>query len=438
MNEVLDRIERELVDAVTRNGARRRRRRRTLVVAGLVTGLLAAATVASAVTGDGPLASLLGVRADDPTLRSARPTPGGEQAVVRAQSASGQRWVFAFFEADKGIVPPGREGRAFCFTPLVEGNRRLGGLGCGTRESFLRQLARHGLVVEAGGVGAGGAQSGLLGSAPVYGLVPAAVRRVAVQAENKKPVDARLSAPFSLAGGTEVRGRRVRAFLGIVESVADVRLTGLTSVTAAVTSADGSIRKRSLEVAVGFPLVAAQRLTRGTAQIRLETTVRTTRWRMIAYKADRQVLCVSAAPPGKQLISPTTLQCSSPFAVINALHRHGVAAYASESEPPGGGARAGSYTVLGHIRADARGVTVSDQRGRRWPAELSRVWTTAKRLPGDLTGIKGPLRKSLERVPEATPLRSFLVAIPAPPGPSHGQGLRTEVRLADGRTLRQP
>ena len=436
--EVLDRIERELARAALRRRIRNRTRRRALLAAGLILGLLVVASVASAVSGDGPLASLLGVRGDDPTLRSTRPTPRGERAVVRAQSASGQRWAFAFFESDGAIVPPGRAGRGFCFAPLVEGRRSLEGVGCGTAESFIRQVARDGLTVEASGVGAGGERSGVLGTAPVYGLVPADVRRVTVQTENQKPLAASVSPSFSLARGSEARGRRVRAFLGVVESIGDVRLTGFTSVTAAATFADGSVRKESLEVAVGFPLAGDQRLKARAPRVRLDSTFGSSRWRMIAYKADRQVLCVSAAPQGKQLISAARAQCSSPFAVINALGRHGVAAYASESDPPGGGARRGSYTVLGHVRAGARNVTVIDQRGRRWEAELSKVWTTARRIPRDLAGIKGPLRKSLQDVPQTAALRAFLVAIPTPPGPSQGDGLRIEVRLADGRTLQQP
>jgi hypothetical protein len=438
MMEVLDRIERELVDAAGRRVARRRVQRRALIAGALALLALAAASVASAVTGEGPLASMFGVREGDPNLRAAKPTPGGERAVVRAESPSGQRWVFGFFESDQPLVPARRNGSGFCFTPLAEGRGRLEGLGCGTPRSFAREIARHGFFVSAWGIGQGGERSGVLGTAPVYGLVPADVRQVTVQAERRPALRANLSRPFTLRQGRDGPAETVRAFLAVVESVGDVRLTGFTSLKASVELADGSVRSKALEVAVGFPLAADQRFRASAPHVKIGASVHATRWRMVAYKAEREVLCVSPAPPRQRLISAARLQCSGPFAVIRSLQTYGVAAYASESEPPGGGVKRGSYTVLGHARADAREVTVIDQRGRRWQAELSPTWTTARRLPGDLHGIRGPLRMRLERLPQTAPLRSFLVAIPAPPGPSDGDGLRLQVTLADGQVLRQP
>jgi hypothetical protein len=159
---------------------------------------------------------------------------------------------------------------------------------------------------------------------------------------------------------------------------------------------------------------------------------------MIAYGGSHGVLCTSAAPAPQPVVNAGQLQCSSPLTVIDGLYRSGVAPYPSDTDPPGGTDKPGSYTVRGFARADAREVTVADQRGRHWRAELSRVWTSAARQPGDLAGIRGPLRERLERLPSRARVRSFFVAIPAPPDASDGRGLRIETRLEDGGGLSQP
>jgi hypothetical protein len=74
MNPVLDQIERELMAAVTRRTAQRMARRRTLLTAALVAGLLVLASVASAVTGVGPVGGLF--REDGSVSTGPQPVPG--------------------------------------------------------------------------------------------------------------------------------------------------------------------------------------------------------------------------------------------------------------------------------------------------------------------------------------------------------------------------
>jgi hypothetical protein len=441
VNEVITAIERELLRAARRRAARRRaRRRRALTGVALAGAILIAVSAAAAISGQGPLADLLGVRRDDPNLRSAKPTPGGERAVVVAESESGQRWRFAIFQSDQPLQFPGRAptDSTFCFTPVEESAERLDGLGCGAPQAFRKAIRKHGLFFAPYGSGSHGETSGVLAISPVWGLVPAGAQRVRVGAEGEPALEAALSEPFAL----KVRGRprrpETRAFLAVVDLPGDLRLRGFNRVVAEVTLADGSTRRRAREVAVGFPLVRTSKPESDLRQIRQAVATGPWRWQTLAYQGRAGSLCTSAAPAGEQLIKLTRLQCSGPLAIIDAFRRVGVAAYPSDTNPLGGGNRPGSYVVRGFARADAREVVVVDQRDRRWRAELSEPWITAARRPNDTVGIEGSFRRRFESLPRTARVRVFAVAIPTPPGPGMGRGLSVRVRLNDGTTLAQP
>jgi hypothetical protein len=441
MNEAIHLIERELVRAARRRTAKRRaRRRRAIVAVALALVALAGVSAAAAVNGEGPLADLLGVRRDDPELRFAAPKRGGERAVVVADSESGQRWRFAIFESNQALRLPGRPPAedVFCATPVLERAERLDGLACGPPEGFLDEIRRDGLYFAPHGSRSHGETSGVLVISPVWGLVPHDARRVLIRTEDGSAREASMSKPFAL--GTEGKRRKpdTRAFLAVVDLPGDLRLRGFTPIEAAVELADGRVKRKTYEVAVGFPLVRTSKPEPGATRHEMGVAIGGRRWNTIAYEGARGSLCTSAAPAGEALIKLTRLQCSSPLAIIDAFERHGLAAYPSDTDPPGGGKRPGSYVVRGFTGADARAITLFDQMGRRWPAQLSPVWTTISRGPGDTAGLKGRFRERFAGLPKSAPVRTFVIGVATPPGPSHGEGVRLEVRLADGTTLTQP
>jgi hypothetical protein len=441
MNEAIELIERELVRAARRRTAKRRaRRRRAIVAVALTLVALAGVSATAAVNGEGPLAELLGVRRDDPNLRVAEPKRGGERAVVVADSESGQRWRFAIFESSQPFRLPGRAPAedVFCATPVLERAERLDGFACGAPEGFLDEIRRDGLYFAPHGSGSHGETSGVLAISPVWGLVPHDARRVVIRTEDGSTREASMSKPFALRREGERREPDTRAFLAVVDLPGDLRLRGFTPIEAAVELADGRVRRETSEVAVGFPLVRSSKPESGATRHEMSVSVGGRRWNTIAYEGARGSLCTSAAPAGERLIKPTRLQCSSPLALIVAFERHGLAAYPSDTDPLGGGKRPGSYVVRGFTGADARAITLIDQRGRRWHAQLSPVWTTISRTPGDTADLRGRFRDRFAGLPRQAEVRSFVVAVATPPGPSHGDGVRLEVRLADGTTLTQP
>jgi hypothetical protein len=439
VNDVIAAIERELLRAARRRAARRRaRRRRALTGVALAGAVLITVSAASAISGEGPLADLLGVRRDDPNLRFAGPTPGGERAVVVAESESGQRWRFAIFQSAAELPGRPRAGDSFCFAPVEETAERLNGLGCGAPEDLRKAIRKRGLFFAPYGSGSHGETSGVLTISPIWGLVPADAQRVSVGAEEGPTLDATLSEPFALKVKGGPRRPDTRAFLAVVDLPGDLRLRGFNRVAAEVTLADGSTRRRARQVAVGLPLVRTRKPASDSARVRQAVATGRWRWQTVAYEGRAGSLCTSAAPTGEQLIKLTRLQCSGPLAIIDAFHRFGVAAYPSDTNPPGGGERPGSYVVHGFARAGAREVVVVDQRGRRWPSELSEPWTTVARRVNDTAGLEGRFRARFESLPRTARVRAFAVAIPTPPGPAMGPGLKVRVRLNDGTTLAQP
>jgi hypothetical protein len=441
VSDVFDQLERELVRAAGRRAVPARpTRRRALLAAAIALAVLLTVSAAWAISGEGPLADLLGGRRDDPNLRFAKPTPGGERAVVVAESESGQRWRFAIFQSDQPLDFPDRP-RArgtFCFTPVQEAANRTSGLGCGAPAALREQIRARGLYFTPYGSGSHGETSGVLAISPVWGLVPATALAVRVSAEGEPPIEATLSEPFALGVKGGRRSPDTRAFLAVVDLPGDLRLRGFNRVTAEVRLADGTTRSRSREVAVGFPLVGASRPRRGAKRIRQPAEVGSWRWQTVAYEGRDGSLCTSAAPLGEELIKLTRIQCSGPLAIIDAFHRFGVATYPSDTNPLGGGKLPGSYVVRGFARTDAREVVVVDQRGRRWRAALTEPWTTVARRSNDTANLKGRFRERFGRLPRSARVRNFAVAIRTPPGPRDGRGLSVRTRLSDGSTLVQP
>ena len=136
-----------------------------------------------------------------------------------------------------------------------------------------------------------------------------------------------------------------------------------------------------------------------------------------------------------RLIRATLLQCSSPLALINGLHRYGAAVYFSSPNPRRErGPR--SMAVFGFTRAHAAEVALVNQFGRRSEAKLSDPWATVARQPGDLEGLDGELLDRLAPLPQRMRIRSFITSIRLPPRPTDGEGLTLEVRLEGGEVLR--
>jgi hypothetical protein len=424
VNELLLQLERELVAAGRRRKAARRARRRLVTLLALLGALLlAAVSVASAVSGQGPLAGLLGVR-DDPTLRSVNEVRDGQRVVLRARSASGQGFTLALFEARGGPW----EGGGYCVANVTDGSGHLyNGLGCGSPDAFAREVRRRGLYVTSGG---SDTFAGAFVTYPVHGFAPASARSVTVRERGGEARRAALSPPFRLGAADDAP--RVRAFLAVVDSRGDPGLTGFASYSATARLADGSTRRASGEQAIGFPLAERSEPGPGAERIKIALAAPEGSWAMVAYEGQNGALCSSAAPKGERVITPGQLQCSPPLAILDAFQRTGVAPFASGQPNPG------SYSVRGFVRADARVVTVIDQRGRARPARLSRPWTTIHRTFSEREITNGRQRALLERLPESATVRSFLAVMPAPPTPDKGQGLRIQVALADGRTLAQP
>jgi hypothetical protein len=304
VNELLLELERELVAAGRRRQAAMRARRRLVTLLALLGALLlAAVSVASAVSGRGPLAGLLGVR-DDPTLRSVNEVKGGQRVVVRARSASGQGFTFALFEAR------GRpwEGGGYCTANVTDDSGRLyNGLGCGSPEAFASEVDRRGLSVTSGG---SDTFAGAFVTYPVQGFVPASARSVTVRERGGELRRAALSPPFRLGAGDDAA--RVRAFLAVVDSRGDPGLTGFVSYTATARLADGSTRSATGEQAVEFPLAKRSEPVPGAERIELALAAPEGSWAMVAYQGQKGALCSSAAPEGERVVTPGQLQCSPP------------------------------------------------------------------------------------------------------------------------------
>jgi hypothetical protein len=435
MDDVLAQIERQLLAAIReRVAARRARRRRLMLALAIGVALLALVSVASAISGHGPIAEVLGVESGDPTLGSVEEAPGAPRAVVRVRGDDGHRYTFAAFHATGG--PIGERKASICFTQTRDDDKRIPSLACGGPARLAAELRRAGAI--GGTYSAHGGQAGGLGiTKTAAGLVPAGTRRVTLRRGDSRPVVAALSNAVPVSLGKPPRPARMRAFLAVASYDADgpAWLGGPTRETITVQLGDGSTKRLTFEDQPFFPSTAAAPRGRARTRMLMRFPARPAPWRALAYVGGDGTLCNSAAPPGERLDKPTLRQCSSPLAVVNALARYGAAVYFSNPNPRRE-REARSTAVFGLARADASAVTIVNQRGRRFEAKLSPPWATAVRRQGDLAGTRDGLRRRLERLPQRMRLRSYITSISLPPRPTAGGGLRLEVRLRDGTRLR--
>lgn len=432
MNEVLEQVERQLVGAIREHliGRQARRRRRTLVLAA-AGALLLAVSGASAISGEGPIAEVLGVQRDDPTLRSVREVPDAPRAVVRVRGDDGHLYTFAAFHARPALGRPAA-GRSVCSTQARDDATQVSSIGC-TRPGQLAKLLRiDGLI---GGPGWGGSQAGgLRVTATAGGLVPGDAVRVTMRHGNEPPVEAALSAPVPISLGAGTTPSRMRAFLAVASYNNDGTpwLRPPARRSFAVTLADGTTKRESHEWPGFFPMIESS--GPDTPPLVMRHPGSETPWRSVGYRGERRSLCNAAAPAGERLITAGKLQCSAPLPVINALERYGAALYLSNFDPRREHGRR-TVAAFGFTRSDARAIALVDGRGRRYAAKLSRPWTTAVRRKRDLAGIGGDLRQRLERLPERVRVRSYIASLDVPPEPGEA-GLRLVVELKGGKVLR--
>jgi hypothetical protein len=431
MNDVLNQVERQLVGAIrTQLASRRARRRRRVLALAAAGALLLAVSGASAISGDGPVAEVLGVDRDDPTLRSVHEVRDAPRAVVRVRGDDGHMYTFAGFHA-RGLLRR-EDKRAVCTTQARDDHTRVSGIGCISPDALAKLLRRDGLV---GGPMWGGSQAGSLRvTVSASGLVPADVRRVTMAYGSEPAVEAKLSAPIPLSLDTATKPPRMRAFLAVSSFDNDGTdwLAPPVDRTITVTLADGTTKRQSDRMQGFFPMVDSSGPESELVVMRHPGT--TTPWRSVSYRGKRGTLCNSAAPEGERLIRAGLLQCSAPLAVINALTRYGAALYLSNFDPRRERGRR-TVAAFGFTRSDATALTIVDRRGRRYRARLSRPWTTARRSDAALAGIDGELRRRLERLPRSIRVRSYIASLDVPPEPGD-TGLRLVVELEGGRVLR--
>jgi hypothetical protein len=432
MQDLLRQVESQLLGAIREQLASRRARRRRRVMALAAAGvLLLAVSGASAISGTGPIADVLGVDKDDPTLRSVKEVPGSPRAVVRVRGDDGHLYTFVGFHARRAFVSG--SGRSLCSTQTRDDARRIPGLGCIAPVRLAKMLRRHGLL--GGSYWGSTHEGGLRVTGTVSGFVPGDARSVTLQREGHPAVKAELSDPIPVSLRAATRPARTRAFLAVESHDADgaTWLEAPVRNTVSVVLADGTTRRQTDVEPQFMPMAPAVRP--GTSSpVHMGHAGYPDPWRSVSYSGKRGTLCTAAAPVGERLITLTKLQCSSPLAVVNALTRYGAAGYISNFNPSRERGRR-SVAVFGFTRADARSIALVDRRGRRYEARLTRPWGRAVRRDGDLAGLDGDLRRRLERLPKRMAVRSWITSLDVPPEPSDC-GLRLEVKLSDGHVLR--
>jgi hypothetical protein len=429
MDEVLAQVERQLIGAIRAHiEARPVRRRRLAVALALALGLPAAAAGASAVAGKGPLADVLGVDRDDPTLRSVDERRGAPRAVVRIRDEGGHRYTFVAFHVQERRRP------GVCFTQTRGDAERIPSIGCAPPDLLARALRRDGVL---GGPSWASAHGGSLRVTKLAtGLVPARATRVIFRREGRDVAEAKLSKPIPVSLEGTTNPARTRAFIAVASHDADGSdwLGPPVRETVTVFFGDGSSKRHHLDEPPFFPMTHSARPGRKRVVMRLAD--RPAPWRSVGYLGRSSgTVCNAAAPVGEGLIRATLLQCSSPLALINGLHRYGAAVYFSNPNPRRErGPR--SMAVFGFTPADAVEVALVNQFGRRSEAKLSDPWATVARQPGDLEGLDGELLDRLAPLPQRMRIRSFITSIRLPPRPTDGKGLTLEVRLERGEVLR--
>jgi hypothetical protein len=414
MNEVLDGIERAVVAAARR---RARRRHRAVVATAVAAGALLLVSGASAVTGVGPIGDAL--RSKDVLPIGAKPDRGGPQARVALPGPDGRLWEVLFYrqrESKRDRTP----GRAYCIAAVSsrpETRRRWRGVTCGSE--LTRRVARRGLWLHCGSYGHIVGEP--LQPGPVCGLAPGDTASVSVSADGAPPLEARLSDPV------RADGRLVRVFLAFPDVKPTppgqrsprMTITARTAGGATHVGHTGGLRVPGDEMLPEIPSSPP----RGTAR----ADVRAFGWRATAWAVPPGpglpggTICTTAAPAGREFGSQA---CIGSIGRLEALTRRGVS---EATDNPGPGAR--RYALFGLVRAEARGLRVTDARGRRYDAALSDDSIVVRRSAADLAPYHGRRRRMLQRLPRALRVRAFVAVLRSPPRPVDGRvrGLRFEL-----------
>lgn len=270
MSDPLGRIERQLISASRRRGAQLRARRRFALLVAITTATLFAASVASAVTGVGPLGSIFD---DDRFAPSyAKPQPGGARTLLAA--GSGERRFEVLTYQTRSSLTGQRGLKDYCValaTPraarLADGalppRRDPDSVSCEYAPTYAAKILQRRFVLGEGEIAVGGRPEPK--QLPVFGVTLASVRSVSAKQGNDDPVGAKLSPPFTIevpnppqrvrdqienpnqqrATRNLPRSIRVRAFLVVLE-----RKPPPTQLDVAVRFDDGQIRTQRRRLGV--------------------------------------------------------------------------------------------------------------------------------------------------------------------------------------------
>ncbi|MGI8945362.1 MAG: hypothetical protein ACR2GL_03875 [Thermoleophilaceae bacterium] len=158
MIEALEKIERELISAAQRRGAKRRRARSKRLAAGAAIGALALAAGASAITGVTPL--------DTPSPLT--PKAAGEQASLGVQAPTGGVWTMRALRGEEGSL---------CVEAPPRPSPDTGGI-CVGYDAIASAFERTGAVVYVG------APDSVDNVHFIMGLVPADAKSIRVTDQN--------------------------------------------------------------------------------------------------------------------------------------------------------------------------------------------------------------------------------------------------------------
>ena len=437
MNEIVDRIEQVVMDAARRRTARRHRRAVLTVVA---IGLLLVVSGASAVTGVGPLGDAL--TSDEQLPPGAKPARGGESVTLAGETDDGRRQeVRVYRRKPHGSDLPGTHHYcAASYSADSAGKRDPISIICTLGTKLAAKLVKRGLWVECSGRG------GVIGEPappdPVCGLTLASTRSVTIEPNRGSAGPVKLSRPFLLRvdrdpqvvereGGIDATlaarlptALRVRAILGVVDAAPTQpgQRTPLVRVTARTESGElharvGGTRLLTLGDMPSFdptpePDGPRMRLTTGGPSGQSWTTK--------AWRTTHADHCVSAVPTRGRPPRDPSIYCA---------WRAELGRYRSlvRGEALGMFTRAGpidaprSYAVYGFVRADVENVVIHPEGGPTQRAELSPVWTTFRRRPGDLLPILPKYRDRFAWLPHSLRVRVYQAVVPGAAAPDNGR-----------------
>lgn len=437
MNEIVDRIEQVVVDAARRRTARRHRR---VVLSVVAVGLLLGISGASATTGVGPLGDAL--TSDDQLPLGAKPARGGESVTLAGETNDGRRQEVRVYrrKPHASDLPGAHHYCAGSYSADSAGRRDPISVICTLGTKLAVKLVKRGLWLECSGRG------GVVGEPappdPVCGLTLASTRSVTIEPNRGSAGAVKLSRPFLLRvdrdpqvvdreGGIDARlaarlpsTLRVRALLGVVSAAPTQpgERTPLVRVTARTERGEvhaqvGGTRLLTPEDLPSFdptpePDGPRVRLTTGAPGGQSWTTK--------AWRTTHADHCASAVPTRGRPPRDPSIYCS---------WRAELGRYRSlvRGEAVGMFTRAGprdaprSYAVYGFVRADVENVVMHPEGAPTQRAELSPVWTTLRRRPGDLLQILPKYRDRFAWLPHSLRVRLFQAVVPGTSAPDNGR-----------------